>query len=1675
MSVIDAKHQTTAAVSPVQLGTAANLLYGVKPVWSGTADGMFAPPVAPTETSQTTIEPAEDDGWDLPVVTLHTDAASLLDELYDYRVARAALDDGEFSVPAGVLAVGDSDRPSALNQASEFLGVDLTKGDSYMLVRLRRCVGKARSTYLTNFGDRKREDYLTKAAREAYAKLPTGTAVTKGDLQLDMKLTADEASTYVKTFYELGTHFVSSVETGDVIFQVFACPPGRFAQLKAAFDKDKDQHGRVTGLAAIHYAYFTTPCEAPHNGDTPQYGFVSQTGKLVAFSGDKKLDDTVAAGKWKDARYANDTSIFRAYSDAQLLDAFTAVTTISIGLTPLADLVPDAFHAKVLNRLFNGALMQKYGAGVTVPFTRLRDYSWKTLFPDAGGAWLSTIATPTIDVYQDLVDLGTVQMVNTEAVESFTATSFAMLVSGKAPVDLPGSTVTLTAYILDTSTTPQVPTLRVGPKAFDALKVSVGEMYGALTLASTDGSKRDVLLDGFRFRTGAVDRATGRATVELRGDVISPPAPATLARITRDLQFSIVSAEALMWSRGAHQNEIHDLTRGYLDWLAGLVPADSQDADLVALAAQARYLAKAARSLSGYGTPVPYLTFNTYAPYVDSLVKLADALSDKVRDYQQQIAGAKQAELSAKTAATINDNVKATGKLLTDYFGVLAQNQQNTAGYYGAIADQKRQELGKAATDIATLESGLKEQQGIVDQAVQDFQKAVANWQTEQILKFCLTVATDVFSLGVAFAIPATEISAVKSLGETAQKIQKVFNVLNALSKLGADVETNIRTLRGAETALRDLDHSLEMPTTLEWQEFVKNMTASLAGVPGDIALEKAKLTTAFDILSLRGQALVNAKGKRAQLLTDIYFNERQKAINEQAASRLDELRGALHPTDTSAPELSKIDLIGLTGEVQAQLKQVLAALAKTLALQDAAVQYDYLGAPTPIERFDLTSLKQVMARQQQSIVNALNQLNPPPRPVDKAIAFRVQGVPTSALTGGKIYDFTIQPSAPEFWKYAMVRVDKVLLRVEGIAGSTRGEYLAKLSFVGEPFEDRDASRKPIEFNTVQRKFGPYDYDIATGKPRFGDKTGAIGKKISKITPFGTWQVSLPPSDTNEGIRFAGETVDIVLSFTITALLVDEQPRPKLRAAAPRIAAAVTPGPGDQSRASMLDNMYTSQAVLRGWDVVFNVLEEPINKFLKQQYDEKYQGRDMTVKFGFCEGPVKYRKEFIATYTKIEVTLGGPLLEFQQNNHDSVTVTQPIRSGSIQVGSRSVSADWKASTNCNLDDPTIEWDDKTQVDVSNSPHIQGTVALAKVQGVVEPAKPGGTTHSVVLDFANGSFVTKEFKVEGANNALLNDQLTNWFTNNAIRYIVNTVDFSDLTTLPALQPTKFLLNVLTTNSGKNILQQFITTNGVQRSNLTVAVGEPIPDGYDCTLMVNTKVMFNDIFVKSFNHGSTNILVEAIDPGADFKAWSAKITSGSVVGTAKFPTGGDREYRINASGNTVVWDVGGLKFERTPQMAVQLSYTVSKNQPFESRSWMCTSSSGGVSICGWTEWGPHSVDVNVVLSGQYPIVIQGSDKDQTIQLKATKPDVDVSNTSIHPKGPTECNDNDLKLAVLAELKKDVPAALQDQLGGIAFQPLSTFALENLLFPGGTLITMTEAYVPGDLVVLGRFKTA
>jgi len=1816
----------------LQLGQTANLLFGYAPTWAHVAGSapFFTPPLAALKRvdAQPVVEPYPD--WsNTPTITIHESPESLLNRLYAYRVDPMSGDPLGISVPPGPLALDDADAVNALAAVGALFGIDFTKPRGYMLVTMSRYNASWTHPFSASPSSLHRTDYLTDAALAIIDALPPAKAPDQGSVLYDSRIGKADAEKYLAAMYQLGSHFISQFIVGDVLFQVFAYDASHYKVVQGAFKSDAtvqpDGSLAVTGQTATAWAYLTSAAAQGR-------GFVAEYGALGCLSGDALLKAAIAKGDWANGYVPTGTaSVFAAAINYKLMLPLVLQVPVVLTLTPLADLIDEPLVAGPWDRLVKGGLLQKYGDAVRIPQAREVDYDWAQIFPESVASFASSIITPTVDIYQERVDLSQVNLLGGGIVaqnfkmQSFTSFS-QVLHTTAAPGDgklaLPSDEVTLIAQIIDMSQASQTPTLSMSAAALANLTVVCDHMYGAMVFESqsADQLQRKVALDGILFATDAqADPTTRRFKVAIAGVLESGIDASTLPALTQSIQFSLVAAESMLHARGPNADVVRKLQVSYLDWLAAQIPSDTKDYNLAEARARALYIANNVAKLDTDVVYVPFVTYDSYNKFVGDMVGQAQTLTAQISQYQIQITDTVNSFKIMDSIANLNDNVKQIGGVLTSYFKVLATGRGAMNGYYDSVLAQLTREQEQNAKDIIALGKKLDAQQIVISNVsakdpgiIQRFQQDYADYANDLVAQCVVSGIEGLFALGLSMAaIPGEAaggvLKALKAIKDVYDKLQAVMKVLKSLSAVQKAVGNidNLNTLSN-DIAAASAAGTLNLPSQVDLQALAENVRAALTNVPdsGKLNQDKADMIAAVNTLVTIGTALLMAQTRASQIAMQIINQNRLKTINGEQQGRLDSLTNMLHLNDsTRPPDINSIDLIGLTGQLQYQLKQVLSVLAQTLGLQDGAIQYEYFGKPTPITSFSLINLQAVIAQQDSAILSALQQLNPPPQPVTKPITIRIDNVLASRLSGGNVFQFPVALCRTEFYNYDMVRIDRVVPRIVGVKSTRSGNSEIHFACQAQPFQDRDYQRDAYTFTTSRRAFGPYVYKLATGEPEFGTNTGTFAKQTTHLTPFSVWEISLPANvANNQDIVFDSLFVSVEVDFYITAHYDDPALLRRLRfmSKLPASLAAMVgdPTPGSAPTLANLEaQMYQNQAVLQKWDAVFNVLSGPVNAFLYQQFQQYIQrinpgGTDnlMQVNAYYCENVQQFRGVWFTNVTKMSIRLSNPLLQFVPGN-DSVTVIQNILGGSIVLGTLAVTETGFDPNACHLVDqavnftgaagsgtltlsvqgvfesnmqvmvkstgtlpaplkastdywivgwaqsggkttlalsataggtpivltdagsgahtiyPDIEWGNPNQVDVSKKPYVNGSVALAKISGIVTPPPGQGSsseTHTVILDFPAGAFTLNQFEVDPPNwdpnhHAIqISNALANYYATNDIRYQVQTINYSNLNNDVALQPSKFVLNAATTNAGNNILQILIATTGDVQHAHTITLNEPIAydpsnpipgvSDFSVSLMISTKLMFDHIFVSSFNQGGTNLQVEAVDPGVDFKSWSARVKQGSATGTVAFSNpytirGTKTNFRMSSSGNALNWDLTGLKFERSPAAGVVMNYTNGTASPptggtnvnFQYQRYnppVCVPR-GGCSPGYWGNWQDSSATAYVTMTGAYPLQVVGSGAAQVVQFANIEPTVSFDKSSdLKPTGPCECNDNDLKIALLNSLGDSVPATLKQYMAKISFKPISVFALENLLFPAEQLITMREARVPGDLLVVGSF---
>jgi|GEM_PF-1681763 len=463
---------------------------------------------------------------------------------------------------------------------------------------------------------------------------------------------------------------------------------------------------------------------------------------------------------------------------------------------------------------------------------------------------------------------------------------------------------------------------------------------------------------------------------------------------------------------------------------------------------------------------------------------------------------------------------------------------------------------------------------------------------------------------------------------------------------------------------------------------------------------------------------------------------------------------------------------------------------------------------------------------------------------------------------------------------------------------------------------------------------------------------------------------------------------------------------------------------GPATLSNLLQQMYQNKEVLQGWDAVMNLLESSVNAFFMTQWRQQTgNAGKLSIAVIWCENvlPIPHGQGYFTNVTQFSADLGAPLFQFTSGRNE-VTVRQDILQGSTRLGTMTVPANFNPATaNLAPNDPQVEWANAQPIDTSKHPYLSGTVALQQVQGLV------GNAQSLVLLFAQGAFTLNALSVVGVDNTTLVNQLKGWFATHQIRYILASVDFQSLAGVPGLTPRAFRFNVVTTNAGNTIVQLLITTNGSTPSSNTINVNEPIPtaDGLTCTLMISSRVLYQDVLSRGFNgHGGGFSLIP-MQPKNGYNAWYATINP-------QMHFQGSFSYGNCCDRTTVTYSVylgGDYTGTATEGFALSQQIHTQGNAP-----------------------------VDITVSARYAVALSGSGASQSISIIPGTPSVTVSGGA----------EGEMKSRLQDILNNDI----RNAMAGVSFTPVTYFAMRNLLFPAN-MITMSKVQVPADLLIAGTFS--
>jgi len=1644
----------------MQLGVAANLVKGYAPGWNPAnrkLDILNRPTEQPMKPQ--IPEPSGKKGdWGYPVISLHETADSLITELLGYKIDAPAIDDAPPSLPAGSLLLSAPTGQKAKEALKETLGVSLADTNlRYALVKLTRFDETLLHTtkehgILTTVHALKPDprigvnaDFMRSMARLRHFSVSAPDTFTD--------LIPADANAYLTQFAQYGTHFVSSISVGDQIVQVFAYEEERFKKVKEGFEKND-----FTGPNSEGFRYYTT------DANKGKFAYVKEYGKILCFSNNKKFQESVNKGLWNEKFWAKHDSVFQIFSEDTgvsrrwLNNNLTEQAPIQLTLAPLTTFT-EYKRTTVWRQIFKAAMSTVFGDTINPNFKPQDDTDFSKIILEDQPGVISTIATPTINIYKARLDLEGMQFKAQEEVKTFISYGYVVSGTSKNVVSLPGENVRLFGYKMDMRASGQPNIISLSSKGFEGLQLGCEHFLGVARFQTTDGNKHFLVTDGLRYDLD------GNGWPSVTHDVRQPPSTAYLSDLKDSIEFSLAFGEAVLGIQSGTKGDspTQALARGYLKWVGKVIPADTQNQDLLTMRFRALDLSNYSPN-SGYGAFVPILPATEYENSVEKILNYLQEIQRQIGENTNKIDQRKYAEKANVNAKTLNENIVQSGKLLTDLIKANAQASKDLSGYYDSVIKANEKEAKDQQNKINALSNAVFEQQAEVDKAGQKYKAAVEQWQTMEAIKFGLEVVTNTFSLGTAITIPSSTLTGVKELGTIAQGIQKFLNISNAAMKVYGS-SASLKNISDANKALDGLDKmGYGDITALNWEELILNLDTVMAHGPNIPA--KTELVNAFKILSARGKALASAQSNLLQIQRDIYTTQCQKGLRKREEDRLNKLVDNLHPAKIEELDKDAIDLVGLTRSLDYFRQQMLTTLAKTFLLQDQALQYEWLQNPTPIASYSLLTFMRSRITQSQETERAQSLLLQYQASTTKPITIDIKGVRAEDISNGHTFEKVIDPNHPQFKEYVNLRVQSVIAEVMGVKSTESGKLLVNLTFENKPFTDRNVERENLRFNTPWRE-RTYEYDVATGKPNFTDEGKSWSEGVNCVTPFGAWGVSLPKTQTNRGLVFKnGVTVDIRLTFTVKARIVDASRRVinkdntqidnravKAEALHKRIMAqAGMRGSQDD----LIKTLYNANDATNGWDVVFNMELESIKNSLKDQYKDIKNNEEYKTKIPQIETTKKGLTTDIIT--RISIEYGYPLLTFEENNSDTVKLEMNIDKGTLTI---------------------CEKNKKTGEEICGDPTpISGKklTAYVKLEKVSGTTSEGNKILNLKLNMDKGAFSIGSIEISDEEKVELNEAIKAYFVNNKVEYLINRLDLTHVPTLDAMKPNGFKFRVLKTEANVDILQLFIQTgnrtklpNDMHLNN----VPEPLPEGSETSLLIRSGLLFSDVLPESLDKNKGWSL-EGKPSSDNNNKWYGEFTNAPVSANDidlrdlkehDYQAGVYTQRDYYFPDNKVIWNLSSMILRPTSSGQLQLCGEKTQSVNFKMDELIIFMFNDPV-----LHTRDFKNDANLNVNAFLYSDINDTGRNQYFIAKIQDSTMKVGG---HLAGGGPSGSDDLEAKVNQKIEEYVSPQIKAQLNDITFTPVSLFAIKNLLFPKDNYINFETVAVPGDMLILGNFQ--
>ena len=1482
---------------------------------------------------------------------------------------------------------------------------------------------------------------------------------------------AENENDVIELFAKYGTHFLSGYTEGDCIYQVFVYD-------KPVYDDIMEQYPQIElylfGVLGANFRLFTKPRYSVPDTDLI-VGYSEYVGKILALSQDPSFENI--RPYLADDLYDVQESIFKFVTDISVV-SMTNLMTTTIKLELKFDAILSyAITDSTLQRYWNDTLMastfQKFGSDSSPNFQNVSAESFSSLLQTFNPDIVTSTATSYSAIIQMNFNLQDLTILNPEFVTNLFIFADVIEIFPGTPITLPGQTSIhiICRKFISHSGSDEVPEIIVLANNVDLV---VSDFIGVLRIVNDKTTQHFTIVNGTKFETVSNTNFASLLTVS---SIYIPklPTPSALPvlysqdtsnyynvwlarNFINALQLEMVSIQSILSIR-ANDDTVKEGESALL-WIIEILSdtnVDQLSLELETVLGQALLINTTRQPEYVKATLlVPRLTYTQYKILYEEMLDLIESYENQLMQVSAEISSRKQAETVANTQMELNENILSIGNFLIEEVQAATAYQQDIADYHDSIDSMKRDQIEVVEDEAKDLLDQLEEQQEEVKNAGEALKAALEQYQAEQIVREVFEVVGVVgslFSGGLGLqALPAT----AANIEKVAKKVEYVVEVIQLVSSLydqGTNIRNDISTFNRAATFL-DRDYTsiseTDFPSELEWLDFDTDIDSftNPSVLPSQVTGEASDYRSAAKKLSARGKAYLDLQKKLQSLKYDIIVNELQNGIAERQVTRLSELESTLSQSSLTDYEANTTDLFEVGNILMMRANEIRTNLAQTFITMDAALQYEYLQPPTPLENYNTLSIQEAALNQVSQSVTALEDPLFRPHDLTDPVSYDIPAVPVSSLMSDDGFKQRIPLSSIEFFDYVRVRIIEIEMQVDGVEMSNDDTVYIEAEASGELIQDRDFSREEKNFVSFPVKYR-YVYDFKTRETKVGNRlSSSFIDKFMMMTPFVEWTFRIPNATLNRDIKFSGLITTLRLNFYLSIVL---EPAARLQS-------------GGASLTTLLSNM-NGREVLRDWDAICAMDAEKVNDLWEQKFNYE------TNNGGFLTSIVTEPKLFsnVATspvtsvqiYTILNVTIGPPRLAFIQHNSNAVNMTMYLKTATLENRVYSCH-DFTGTVSC-----LSTYNYTSSPDISTDTRIFALVSLAKIVGEVT------TQMNVTLDFSNS---ISEHEIQGLTvdeSIGVRNALTDFFTTFVTEaYVLGTVDFASLNTPYALQPDKFYLATGGFNlspSGLGTLYIFIKTkstgsiaNEQSTRDFSGSLSKDnylLPTGYTSALFIASRILFQDLFQPQFAQQLTQFPTVAEKDntvGVEYPAWVLKGTSDGAL-SFDFTTPSNWVFRLPVSGFQMRGASSGLNINWVSNFRSNVRYRVVD----------CPATF--ILFCGG-----NTKEVTNDLG--FRIVAQGT----------SSPTVDANSVIMFPNiqfaGTLTYTDDTSRVGdfLNGELgRTGFTEVLIEQVNGdlssLSFQAadISVFALTNLIFPGTKVIDLQEVYMPGDMLLLGNVE--